>query len=126
MKGTYSQALSLVGQMVDVEVDRPTGSKHPVHGFLYPVNYGFVAGIPAPDGDDLDAYVLGVFEPVDRFSGRCIALIRRAADDDDKLVVVPEGRDYSDEQILALTEFREGAGRPSVLRSEVKKQRTDR
>ena len=123
MKITYSQALTLVGQMVEVDVDRPMGSKHPTHGYLYPINYGFIAGIPAPDGDDLDAYVLGVFEPVDRFSGQCIALIRRAVDDDDKLVVVPEGKDYSDEQILALTEFQEGAGSPSVLRSDDQERR---
>ena len=121
MKITYSQALTLVGRIVEVEVDRPMGSKHPTHGYLYPINYGFIAGIPAPDGDDLDAYVLGVFEPVDRFSGQCIALIRRAVDDDDKLVVVPEAKDYSDEQILALTEFQEGAGSPSVLRSDDQK-----
>ena len=75
MSVTYEQALDLVGRMVDVEIDRAMGSKHPAHNFFYPVNYGFIAGIPAPDGDDLDAYVLGVFKPVDRFCGRCIALI---------------------------------------------------
>ena len=114
---TYSEAPSLIGQLVEVEIDRPMGSRHPAHGFVYPVNYGFIAGVPAPDGDDLDAYVLGVFEPHERYSGRCIALIRRAAQDDDKLVVVPDGRDYTDEQILALTEFQEGIRGQSVLRS---------
>jgi inorganic pyrophosphatase len=98
---------SFIGQIVTVTVDRPLGSRHPQHGFIYPVNYGYIAGIDAPDGDELDAYVLGVFEPMERFTGKCIAVIHRTGDDDDKLVVVPEGKTYTDEQIVALTEFQE-------------------
>lgn len=83
------------------------GSHHPRAGFLYPVNYGYVPDTLAPDGEPIDAYVLGVFEPVQQFTGHCIALIHRLDDDDDKLVVVPTGREYSNEQIMALTEFQE-------------------
>ena len=61
------------------------------HGFLYPVNYGYLPGVPAPDGEDLDAYVLGVDQPLERFEGICIAVIHRLDDADDKLVVVPPG-----------------------------------
>ena len=47
---------SAIGKMVTVTVDRPLGSFHPNHPDLYyPVNYGYVAGIPAPDGEDQDA-----------------------------------------------------------------------
>ena len=92
------------------------GSRHPQHGFLYPVNYGYLPGVKAPDGDDLDAYVLGVFEPVQEFAGRCIAVIRREDDDDDKLIVVPEGVWYTDDQILALTQFQERFYTPRVIR----------
>jgi len=92
------------------------GSRHPEWGHLYPVNYGSVPGVRAPDGEDLDAYVLGVFEPVETFTGRCIAVIRRLDDEDDKLVVVPEGVVYSDEQIRALTEFQERYFRSVILR----------
>ena len=105
-----------LGKVVHIEIDRPLGSRHPEHGFIYPINYGFVPGVPAPDGDDLDAYVLGIFEPLDTFTGRCIAIIHRLDDDDDKLVIVPEGKAYSDEQILALTEFQERFFEPTVLR----------
>jgi inorganic pyrophosphatase len=93
--------------IVTVTVDRPMGSRHPRHGFLYPVNYGFIAGIPAPDGGDLDAYVLGVFEPRVTFTGICITVLQRLDDEDDKLIVVPEGKTYNDDQIRALTEFQE-------------------
>ena len=26
---------------LEVKIDRPFGSKHPKHGFIYPVNYGY-------------------------------------------------------------------------------------
>jgi len=83
------------------------GSKHPEWGFLYPVNYGFVPDTIAPNGEELDAYVLGVFEPVEVFQGRCIAVIKRLDDEDDKLVLTPDGMEYSDGQINALVEFQE-------------------
>jgi inorganic pyrophosphatase len=105
-----------IGQTVKIRIDRPLGSPHPRHGFLYLLNYGFVPGVPAPDGEELDAYVLGVFEPLTEFEGRCIAVIRRLDDDDDKLVLVPEGQHYSDEQILALTEFQERFFQPVIIR----------
>ena len=47
-------------------------------------------GVPAPDGSDLDAYVLGVFKPLKEFTGRCIGVVHRTDDDDDKLILVPE------------------------------------
>ena len=49
--------------------------------------------------------MLGVFTPIATFTGHCIAVIQRIDDDDDKLVVVPPGRRYTDDQIVALTEF---------------------
>jgi inorganic pyrophosphatase len=96
-----------INTIVAVKIDRPLGSRHPQHGFIYPLNYGYVPNTPAPDGDDLDAYVLGIFEPIEEFAGRCIAIVQRLDDDDDKLIVVPEDRQFSDEQIHALVEFQE-------------------
>jgi inorganic pyrophosphatase len=93
--------------IVTVKIDRPLGSRHPQHGFIYPVNYGYVPDAPAPDRDDLDAYVLGIFDPIEEFTGRCIAIIHRLDDDDDKLIIVPEDRHFSDEQIQTLVEFQE-------------------
>lgn len=101
---------------VSIKIDRPFGSKHPVHSFLYPVNYGFVPNTTAPDGDGIDAYVLGLFEPVREFSGKCIAIIHRLDDNDDKLVIVPEGKCYSNDQILALTEFQERFFNSEIIR----------
>lgn len=103
-----TDARQFLGTTVTVRIDRPLGSRHPRHeDIYYPVNYGFVPGTLSPDGAELDAYVLGVFEPVETFTGVCIAVIHRTNNDDDKLIVVPEGKRYSRSQIRALTEFQE-------------------
>jgi len=112
----YVDARAFIGQVIHVKIDRPLGSRHPERGFIYTVNYGFVPGVPAPDGEDLDAYVLGVFEPLENFTGRCIAIIRRLDDNDDKLVVTSSERTYTDEQITALTEFIERFHKLVVIR----------
>lgn len=96
-----------IGKTVNVEIDRKFGSKHPKYGFIYPVNYGFVPNTISGDGEELDCYVLGVFEPIQEFTGKCIAVIHRTNDNDDKLIVVPKEREYSDEAIEALVEFQE-------------------
>lgn len=96
-----------IGQSVRVVVDRPLGSQHPQHRFIYPLNYGYVPGVPAPDGEDLDAYVLGVDHPLHEFVGVCIAIIHRLNDTDDKLVLAKAGQHFTDEEILTLTAFQE-------------------
>lgn len=96
-----------LGKILNVKIDRPFGSKHPKHGFIYPVNYGYVPNTVSGDGEELDCYVLGIFEPIEKFEGKCIAIIKRTNDDDDKLIVVPEGKEYSNDAIEALVEFQE-------------------
>ncbi|MBE5755640.1 MAG: inorganic pyrophosphatase [Clostridiales bacterium] len=92
---------------VTVKMDRPLGSKHPKHGFIYPVNYGYIPNTVSGDGEELDAYVLGEHKPLETFTGKVVAIIHRTNDNDDKLVVMADGRNYTDDQIRALTEFQE-------------------
>lgn len=96
-----------LGKMGGVKIDRPLGSKHPKHGFIYQVNYGYIPNTNSGDGEELDAYVLGEHEPIESFNGEVIAIIHRTNGDDDKLVVMEKGRNYTDDQIRALTEFQE-------------------
>ena len=52
----------MLGKIVKVTVDRPLGSCHPKHLYIcYPVNYGYVKGVMATDGEEQDVYILGVF-----------------------------------------------------------------
>lgn len=96
-----------IGKIIKIKMDRKLGEKHPKWGFIYPVNYGFVPGVISGDGEELDAYVLGVFEPMEEFEGKVIAIVHRVNDDDDKLIVTEKNKNYTDEQIRALTEFQE-------------------
>ena len=96
-----------LGKVVKVIMDRPLGSRHPKHNFIYPVNYGYIPNTLSADGEELDAYVLGVHEPLDTFEGVVVAIIHRINDNNDKLIVMPKGKNYTDDQIRALTEFQE-------------------
>lgn len=96
------------GEIVTVIVDRPVGTFHPNHPDLYyPVNYGYIPGTMASDGEAEDAYILGVDHPVATFTGRIIAVIHRQDDTEDKWVVAPEGASFSEEQIRTAVHFQE-------------------
>ena len=67
---------SIIGATVTVTVDRPLGSYHPEYkDMYYPINYGYIEGVMAPDGEEQDAYILGVNEPVGKFTGKIIAIV---------------------------------------------------
>lgn len=117
MSRSLALARTFLGRRVTVTVDRPLGSRHPRHkDIVYPVNYGYLPGIVAPDGEALDAYVLGVSVPLETFFGRAVAVIHREDDDDDKLVVVPESLELTDAQIMNVVRFQEQFFRSSVVR----------
>ena len=93
---------------VSIIMDRPLGSKHPKHGFVYEVNYGYVPGTESADGQELDAYYLGVNRPLHTAKGKCIAIIHRLNDDDDKLIIVPETHiDLTNDEITQAVNFQE-------------------
>lgn len=110
------ESYKYIGNIVQVKIDRPLNSNHPKHGFAYPVNYGFVPNTISGDGEELDCYVLGIDKPIDNFEGKCIAVIHRTNDNDDKLIVVPEGEDYTDEEIRKLTRFQEQYFESEIIR----------
>ena len=98
----------MIGETVTVIIDRPLGSFHPVHkNIFYSVNYGYIDGIIAPDGEEQDAYVLGVSEPVREFTGRIIAVIKRLNDVEEKWVVASEDMRFTKSEILEKVEFQE-------------------
>ena len=105
-----------INKVIKVKIDRPFGTKHPKHGFIYPVNYGYIPDTISGDGEELDCYVLGVFEPLLEFEGKCIAIIHRTNDNDDKLIIVPKEKEYSDEAIEALIEFQERYFKHIIIR----------
>lgn len=109
-------ASNYLGKNVIVKIDRQLGTNHPKHGFIYMLNYGYIPNTISGDGEELDAYTVGVFEPVEEFKGQVIAVIHRTNDDDDKLVVAPKNTDYTDDAIRALTEFQERFFKSIIIR----------
>ena len=105
-----------INKIIKITIDRPLGSKHPKFNLIYPINYGYVKGVKSGDNEDLDAYVLGINKPLTEFTGKCIAIIHRLDDDDDKLVLTPENIDFSNEQIRELTNFQEKYFKSEIIR----------
>ena len=98
----------MLGRVVKVIVDRPLGTYHPKHkDIYYSVNYGYVEGIIVADGEEQDAYILGVNEPIKEFSGKVIATIHRFDDIEEKLVVAPEGISFTKDEIMQQVNFQE-------------------
>ena len=98
----------MIGDTVKVIVDRPLGTYHPKHKDLYyPVNYGYIEGIIAPDGEEQDAYVLGIDEPMKAFVGKVVAIIHRYDDVEEKWVVAPDGIMFTAEEIVKQVRFQE-------------------
>ena len=82
-----------IDKVIKVKIDRKLGSKHPKYNYIYPINYGYVPGTISGDGEEIDCYILGIFEPILEFEGKCIAIIQRI--------------NYSNDAIEALVEFQE-------------------
>ena len=98
---------SLLGNTVDIIIDRPIGHIHVTKGITlhYTINYGFLPGIIGGDGEEQDVYILGVDIPMKTFQGTIIGAIRRNDDNEDKLVAVPDGMTFSVEEIREATWF---------------------
>ena len=94
-----------MGKIVHVVIDRPVGYHH--GDIIYPVNYGYIPGVIAGDGEEQDAYILGISEPLSAFDGQVVGAVRRTNDCEDKLVVAPVGERYNQAQIAEAVYFQE-------------------
>lgn len=98
----------MLGNVVKVIVDRPMGTYHPQYtDMFYPINYGYIPGMLAPDGEEQDVYIIGVNEPVNEFEGKVIAIIHRFDDVEDKWVVAPIESSFTEKQIMEQVSFQE-------------------
>ena len=94
-----------LGKMVHVIVDRPMGY---IHGdIVYPVNYGYIPGVIAGDGEEQDAYILGVDTALETFDGVVIGIVCRLNDVEDKLIVAPADYVLHQGQLAEAVSFQE-------------------
>jgi inorganic pyrophosphatase len=98
-----------LGQVVTIEIDRPIGYVHRKgeKTLVYPINYGYIPGVLGGDGEELDVYLLCVTHPVESYTGRVIGIVYRADDVEDKLIMAPEGMDFTVAEMEAAVEFQE-------------------
>ncbi len=118
VKEGYSESLEMcrqyLGKKVLLVIDQPYGTYY--KNALYTENYGYIPGTVAPDGEGLDAYFVGPKEPLEKAEGVVIAIIHRLDDDDDKLIVVPEGVSLTDAEIDLAVDFREKFFKHEIIR----------
>ena len=100
-----AMALSLIGKVVSVNIDRQKGSLHPDYNTVYPINYGYIEGTTAADKEPLDAYVLGIYEPLASYTGKVIGVVHRNNDTEDKLLVAPISITVTAEQAMSEISF---------------------
>lgn len=113
---TTDYSKQYLGKEVDVVIDRPIDSKHPEYKFKYALNYGYLPNTKAPDGEEIDAYIIDLSQPVEKCTGKCFAIIRRVDDEDDKLVVATKDKKYTDQEIITLTNFQEQFFKIKIIR----------
>lgn len=111
-----TSSIQYLNSIVTVKIDRPLGSKHPTCNSIYPINYGYIPNTISGDYKELDAYILGVYEPLETFTGKCIAIVHRINDNDDKLIVVPQNKNFTNAEIRVLIEFQEQYFKSEILR----------
>lgn len=105
MQTRRSRMQALLGMTVHVVIDRPIGYLH--GDILYPVNYGYILGMEGGDGEEQDAYILGIDTPLTEFDGMVIGAVMRKNDCEDKLVVAPKGMELHQGQIAEAVRFQE-------------------
>ena len=109
----------IIGKRVSVTVDRPLGSAHPNHpDLIYPINYGYIEGLIAPDGEEQDVYILGIDEPIEKFEGIVVAVIHRFDDIEEKWVAAPDGVSFTKEEIAEAVRFQEQYFNTEIIMEE--------
>ena len=110
--------LEYLNKILNVKIDRPVGSSHPDYpDHIYLVNYGYVPNTVSGDGEELDCYILGEYKPLKEYTGKCIAIIHRLNDNDDKLVIASKNKSFTNNEIKLLTDFQEKFFESEIIRS---------
>lgn len=109
LKERHELVKSYLGKVVDIEIDRPIGYVHKkkAYDLIYPINYGYIPGVLGGDDEELDVYLMGVEQPIERCTCRIIGIVYRRNDVEDKLIAAPDGMRFSAKEIAAAIHFQE-------------------
>ena len=100
---------SYLGKRIRIEMDRPMGYVHQKEGYTltYPINYGYIPGVPGGDGEDLDVYLPGADRPLAAAECTVVGIVRRRNDVEDKLIAAPDGMAFTKEEMAQAVRFQE-------------------
>ena len=105
----HAQVESYLGKTVTIGIDRPIGYVHHKgeKTLVYPINYGYIPGVLGGDEEELDVFLVGVDTPVTEFTGLIVGIAYRADDVEDKLIMAPEGKIFTVEEMAKAVQFQE-------------------
>lgn len=98
----------MLNKKYQVLVDRSVGYQDSF-GTIYPINYGYIPGLLAGDGEEQDAYIISdsVNGPLSTFEGKLAAIIHRRDDVEDKFVITSQDEMLTKEGVQEATHFLE-------------------
>lgn len=103
----YLLGREYIGKTVTVIIDRPYGSFHPHHpDVIYPLNYGYVNELVSADGEFQDAYVYGLQEPAETFTGIVSGIIYHK-DGPSRFIVTRPGEMIDHDEVIEAVAFEE-------------------
>ena len=98
-----------LNQELSIIIDHPLGSQGT--SFIYPINCGYLKDTKP----NLSCYLLGIFNPLTEYTGKCIAIIK--GKHASKLIIADKA--YSKEAISSLIEFQEKATNYEIITSDI-------
>ena len=99
---------AIIGKRATVTMDRPIGAEHPKHpNVIYPINYGYIAGLLGGDGEEQDVYVLDADFPLEKCDATVIAVVHRFDDDECKWVASYTDAKHTEKEIADAIRFQE-------------------
>jgi inorganic pyrophosphatase len=97
-----------LGRQVPIIIDRPLGSAHSGRpDLVYPLNYGYIPGTVAGDGEPIDVYLMGEPHLLEGTLVFIVGIIHRHNDSEDKLVGCREARHVTPQEIMQAVSFTE-------------------
>lgn len=98
----------VIGKTVTVVIDHPYGSFHPHRSDVqFALNYGYVLDGISGDGDIQNAYVYGIYEPLEEFTGVVVGIIYHKDDYQSRWVVASPLEKVEKEDIIQSVGFEE-------------------
>lgn len=95
---------NMLGKTVTVIIDKHYGDFHPmIEDTQYPYNAGYIKeDITQEDASFQDAYVIGVNENIDEFTGFVCGIIYHKDEENSKWIVAPIGMNVNHDEVIQL------------------------